>query len=141
MSGRGFLNLIGGSTSLSLSGGLLVLRVSTGLLLAINHGWGKAVRFMSGEEIKFYNFAGSGAQASLGMAAFAELVCSLLIVLGLFHRLATLPLIMTFIVAAFGAKSGEPLLEREPALMFLVVFITLFLTGPGKYSIDAARKW
>jgi putative oxidoreductase len=129
-----------GSAPLHLALGLFVLRVSTGLLMALNHGWGKVEKFMSGEATKFYNFGGVGPQASLGLAAFAEFVCALLVVLGLFHRLACLPLIVTFVVAVFGAHAGDPVADRESALMYLVVFVALLLTGPGRYSVDAARE-
>ena len=117
-----------------------MLRVSAGLLMIINHGWGKLERFMSGTAIQFYDFLGIGPQASLGLAIFSELVCAGLVVLGLFHRLATVPLIITFTVAAFGAHAGDPLKDREPSLLFLAIFTTLLFTGPGQYAVDAQMK-
>lgn len=134
------MNKLWSSAPLHLDAGLFLLRVTTGILMAINHGWGKLERYMSGEAIKFYDFGGIGPQASLGLAAFSEFVCALLIVIGLFHRLALIPLIITFVVAAFGAHGGDPLGDREPALMYLFIFTTLLLTGPGKYSIDAVWR-
>lgn len=121
---------------LQLDLGLLLLRLVSGLLMAFGHGLGKVERFLSGEEIKFYNFGGIGPQASLGLAAFAEFACALLLVLGLFHRAALIPLMITMAVAAFGAHSDDLFGKGEAALMFLFVFIALFLTGPGRYSLD-----
>lgn len=134
------MNKIWNAAPVDLSWGLLILRVTAGLLIVVNHGWGKLERFMSGNAIQFYDFAGIGPQASLGLAAFSEFVCALLVVIGLFHRVATIPLVITFIVAAFAAHAGDPLEDREPALLFLFVFLGLFLTGPGKYSLDAALR-
>jgi putative oxidoreductase len=116
--------------------GLLLLRLVSGLLMAFGHGLGKVEKFLSGEEITFYNFGGIGPQASLGLAAFAEFVCALLVVLGLFHRAALIPLIITMAVAAFGAHADDLFGKGEAALMFLAVFIALFLTGPGRFSLD-----
>jgi putative oxidoreductase len=42
------------------------------------------------------------------------------------------------LVAAFVAHAGDPFGKKEMALLYLLVYITLFITGPGKYSIDNA---
>ena len=39
-------------------------------------------------------------------------------------------------VAIFVVHLGEPFSRIEKALLFLVVFLVLMVTGPGKYSID-----
>ncbi|HZF99531.1 MAG TPA: DoxX family protein [Chitinophagales bacterium] len=130
------LNRLFSANPLSLDWGLLLLRVIPGLLMAFGHGYGKVGKFLSGEQIKFYNFGGVGPQASLGLAAFAEFVCALLVVLGLFHRAALLPLIVTMLVAVFGAHGDDPFGKGENALVYLAVFAALFLTGPGRFSVD-----
>jgi putative oxidoreductase len=69
---------------------------------------------------------------------FAEVVCALMLVLGLFTRFAALALAITMAVAFFkihemklsGPGSGEL------ALMYLMAYATLFFTGAGKLSID-----
>jgi putative oxidoreductase len=128
------MNRIFSTKPLHLDLGLLLLRAVPGFFMAVNHGYGKVEKFLSGEEIKFYNFGGMGAQASLGLAAFAEFVCAILIIIGLFHRWALIPLIITFLVAAFGAHGDDPFKERESALTFLFVFIGLL-----KYYILPSR--
>lgn len=114
---------------------MLVLRIFFGALLIYKHGYSKIVKF---EELhtKFYNFLGIGSSLSLILAIFAEVICSALIILGLCTRLAAIPLIITMLVIIFGASAGKPLAESEMAILYLGIFITLALCGPGKISID-----
>lgn len=116
---------------------LLLLRLAFGLSMAYAHGWPKLNRLLSGGEVKFLDFMGMGPEISLGLAVFAELVCALLLALGLFTRWAALPLIITMLVAIFVAHSGDPFSEIEMALLYLTAFVSLSLAGPGWYSIDA----
>ena len=114
---------------------LLIFRVSTGLLMLTRHGWGKLSGY--GERMDtFSDPLGVGPPASLGLAVFAEFFCSLLIVLGLGTRLATIPLIITMLVAAFIIHGDDPFAKKEMALLYLVSFLLLFFSGPGKYSVD-----
>lgn len=116
--------------------GALVLRVTFGLLLLIDHGLGKITDF-GNLEYKFYNFLNIGHRWSLVLCIFAEVVCAGLLAMGLFTRLAALVLVINFSVASFLAMKGQPLEHRELPLVFLAAFVTLLLTGPGKYSVDS----
>jgi putative oxidoreductase len=49
-------------------------------------------------------------------------------------------MIFTLCIAFFIIHSGDPLSAKEPALMYLTIFCLLYITGPGKYSIDAILK-
>ena len=115
---------------------LLLLRITFGGLMFLNHGLGKFNRLTGGEEIKFMDFMGLGPEISLGLVVLAEAVCAILIVLGLFTRLATIPLIITMLVAIFMVHWNDPFGDKEMALLYLIPFITLFFSGAGKYSID-----
>lgn len=126
------------SVSLSVIGaGLFVLRVWLGSSMLLNHGLGKLQKFESlrGD---FPDPLGVGHVASLAMAIFAEFLCSLLLVLGLFTRFAALVLSVTMGVAFFmvhrtalsGAQSGEL------AFIYLAGFLALLVAGPGRFSID-----
>jgi putative oxidoreductase len=117
--------------------GAFVLRVTFGLLLLIDHGLGKITHF-SEYEFTFYNFLNIGHRWSLVLCIFAEVVCAGLLALGLFTRFAALVLVINFSVASFLALKGQPLEHREVAVVFLAAFVTLLLTGPGKYSVDGA---
>jgi putative oxidoreductase len=114
---------------------MLFLRVVFGLLIIIKHGYTKMMNF-STLQTQFYNFLGLGTKTSLVLAIFAEVLCALFIVLGLFTRLATIPLIIVMLVAVFGANAGKPLTESELALLYLGAFVTLLFCGPGRISID-----
>ena len=72
---------------------------------------------------------------SLILAIFAEFCCSLFLIAGLLVRLMLLPMIVTMAVAFFDIH-GAMLPEGELALVYLVVFIFLYIVGPGKYSLD-----
>ena len=114
---------------------MLLLRIVFGLLIIIKHGYFKLENFSTIQN-NFYNFLGLGMKTSLVLSIFAEVLCALFIVLGLFTRFAAIPLVITMIVAIFGANTDKPLLESELALLYLGAFTTLLFCGPGKISID-----
>jgi len=117
--------------------GILVLRVSFGLTMLLAHGLPKLQKLTSGEsEVKFYDFMGLGAEVSLTLAVFAELICSGLLTIGWFTRLSLIPLIFTMAIAFFSVHGSDPFKQKEMAFLYLIAFIALFLTGAGKFSVD-----
>ena len=116
---------------------LLLLRLFAGLSMAFSHGLPKLNKLMGGGEIRFYDFMGLGEGISLGLAVFAEFLAALLLAAGLFTRLASIPLIITMATAAFAVHGADPFARKEMSLFYLVVFLVIFLQGPGKYSVDA----
>lgn len=113
---------------------IFILRVFTCLFM-LTHGFPKIMKVLNGD-MSFGDPIGLGAGVSLLLSAFAEGICSLFVLLGWKSRLATLPLIINMAVAAFFAHAGDPFARKETALMYLVIFVVLFITGPGKYSLD-----
>lgn len=113
---------------------IFMLRVFMSLFM-LTHGFPKIMKVLNGD-MSFSDPIGLGAGVSLFLSAFAEGICSLFVLLGWKSRLATLPLIINMAVAVFFAHAGDPFARKETALMYLVVFIVLFITGPGKYSLD-----
>src|SRR5690606_14532369 len=75
----------------------LALRLGFGFLMIPKHGLVKLLEFNTRKE-EFVDFLGLGGAASLSLAIFAELFCSILLILGLFTRLATIPLLITMLV-------------------------------------------
>ena len=113
---------------------LLLRLVVAGLL--VKHGYDKMVHF---EEYsgKFMDFMGLGQKVSLSLVIFAEFFCSLLVIMGLFTRLACIPIIFMLCVALFKAHGGEVMGDGQPATLFLIGFVVLLLCGAGKVSVDS----
>jgi putative oxidoreductase len=115
--------------------GIFFLRIFGGFLMVYGHGWPKLMRLLSGDPIRFADPLGLGPTLSFVLVIFAEFLCASLVILGLFTRLSTIPLVFSLSVAAFIHHSGDPFRNKELALLFLLIFFTLFLTGPGSYSL------
>ncbi len=115
---------------------LLLLRITFGGLMLINHGMGKFSKLMAGGEIKFASVMGMGPEMSLSLAVFAEVVCAGMVVFGLLTRMAVIPLIITMLVAAFVIHGDDPFKKMEMALLYLIPYIVIFWQGAGKFSID-----
>lgn len=121
-------------TTGAFNAGMLILRLGIGGLM-MKHGYDKLIHF-SQYKGQFINFLGMGQGLSLSLVIFAEFFCALFIVIGLFTRLATIPLIITMCVALFKAHNSDILGEGEMATLFLAGYLTLLFTGPGKISVD-----
>jgi putative oxidoreductase len=115
--------------------GLLVLRVGFGGIMAIAHGYGKLPLLLEGGG-SFPDPLGIGSLASIALATAAELGGSILLVLGFMGRLAAIPLVVTMSVAFFLHHASDPFGGKEKALLYLVAFVVLLITGPGRYSVD-----
>ena len=63
-------------------------------------------------------------------------MCSIFLILGLWTRLALMPLIITMLVAVFIVHGADPFAKKELGLMYLIGYISIFIAGAGKYSID-----
>ena len=118
--------------------GLLLLRVFSGYLILVNHGFGKITAGPSRWEKL------GGAMESFGidffptfwgfMASFSESFCGLFLVLGIFTIPASFLLSVTMFVASCGhVIDGE---NAEKAFVFGAMFLAVMIMGPGKYSLD-----
>ena len=113
---------------------MFILRLGVGGLM-IPHGYSKLENF-SDMAAKFTDPLGIGTTLSLALLIFAEFFCSVLIVLGLLTRLASIPLIIAMSVALFHAHKGLVFTEGQTAALFLMGYLVLLLVGPGKFSAD-----
>ena len=82
------------------------------------------------------NFMGIGTGISLGLVVFAEFFCGILLVLGLFTRLATIPLIIMMCVIIIKVFNGDVFGHAELPAIYLTGYIVLLLVGPGRISVD-----
>ncbi|HQV53244.1 MAG: DoxX family protein [Flavobacteriales bacterium] len=118
--------------------GMLFLRLSTGGTIFWLHGWPKLMAFSQVAE----NFAdpfGLGSTVSLILILLAEVLCGALVVLGLWTRIATIPLIIAMAVIVFMVKADAPFKESELAFVYLASFVALLFAGSGRYSVDRIR--
>ena len=102
-------------------------------------GWDKVIHFQEKQSYWPDPFH-IGGTASLSLTIFAELVCPAFIIVGFLTRVALIPAMVNMVMAILIGHVGQPFLAREHAFSFLVPFIVLFLTGPGRYSVDQALK-
>ncbi len=115
--------------------GVFLLRVSVSLLM-LSHGIPKALEYETLVQ-SFPDPLNVGTEMSAKLILFAELGGSVLLLVGLFGRFASLTLFIAMIVAAMVHHHGDPFSMRELPLLYAAVYACLTLTGPGSLSIDA----
>ena len=116
---------------------LALLRIVTALLF-IEHGTAKLFHFP---------VAQPGVPDPLPMlllaAAIIEVVGGVLLVIGLFTRLAAFVMAGEIAIGYFlfhFPQSFWPIVNQgEPAILFCFIFLYLTAAGPGAWSIDGAR--
>lgn len=118
--------------------GLLFLRATFGLLLA-GHGLGKVQKLFAGDT-SFADPIGIGPLPSLVLAALAEFVCALAVVLGLKTRWSAIPPAITMLVAAFIVHASDDWGTKEFPVLYACGFLTLVFTGGGRYALDEKLK-
>lgn len=121
-------------TTGAFNAGLLILRLGMGGLM-MKHGYQKLVNFAEYKG-KFMNFLGMGQSLSLSLTIFAEFFCALFVLIGLFTRLATIPVIIVMCVALFKAHNTDFLGEGEMATLYLAGYLAILFVGPGRISVD-----
>ena len=118
--------------------GVFLLRVSVSLLM-LSHGIPKALEYETLLQ-SFPDPLNVGIEMSAMLILFAEVGCSILLLLGLFGRLASVTLFIAMMVAAFVHHFGDPWAMKELPMLYAAVYACLTFTGPGSTSIDAWFK-
>jgi putative oxidoreductase len=133
-----------GNHSTPINFGLLIFRIGVSIMM-LTHGYPKLLKiidanFQPGDPL------GVGAEASMIMAGFsefalvlagfAEFICSIFLIFGLATRCALVPLIITMSVALTFVHIDDPFKSQEKAFFYLLAYLFMLITGPGKYSID-----
>jgi len=114
--------------------GLAFLRIASSAML-LTHGIPKFQKMLSGN-FEFADPIGIGASPSLFLTVIGEFICPILIIIGFKTRWAAVPAALVMLVAGLVHHSADPFGTKEKALLFFVVFVSIMLLGPGKYSID-----
>lgn len=120
----------------AIDAGLLFLRMAGAFLLFHVHGLPKILNYTE-ELTRIEDPFGFGPQLSLLAAIFAEVVCPLFIAAGLLTRLATLPVLAVLFIAMFVVHTHWSIAEGQFGWLLLIIFLTIALCGPGKWSFDA----
>ncbi len=138
------LNLLTGN-AINADLGLLLVRLIIGLLMAC-YGYQKLINFQEMAASDFWakdvSFLGMHGAFPLALTVFAEFFCSLLLIVGLFTRLSLIPLMICmayiFLVIFPGSmvSNGENGVEFNNTFVYFTIYLALFFTGPGKYSLD-----
>ncbi len=105
-------------------------------MLLTSHGYGKFQKILAGNFEGFLDPLGIGSAASLCLATFAECVCAILVIVGLFTRFAALPVVITMAVALFGVHNAEFVSSGELATVYMLMFVAITLAGGGRFSVD-----
>lgn len=124
--------------------GKLIFRVSISVLMLF-HGIAKLEK---GVDKIASNLAKSGLPEFLAYGVYiGEIVLPILIIIGLFTRLASLGVGITMVFAIYLVhadriflltKNGAPIIELP--LLYLILSIVLFFIGARKYSLDEKGK-
>ena len=112
---------------------ILCIRLFFGVLFFM-HGLDKMTNFDQ-LSLTFPNIFGFGSYMSLMLSIFAEFCCSLFLIAGLLVRVMLVPMIIAMAVAFFDVHDGL-FPQGELALIYLVMFVILYITGPGRFSVD-----
>jgi len=119
--------------------GLLIIRLGAGGAMAVLHGFGKLTAGTEkwcglGSALEPFGVPESMYVPMGFMAMFAEFFGAILVAAGLFTRLGAFLLVGTMAVANYKHGFGDDF--NELALVYLVVFTGLLITGPGNLSLD-----
>lgn len=113
---------------------LLAARIIIGLIF-MSHGIQKWSNFAE-ISATFPDPMGVGSPISLGLVIFGELACSLAFIFGILYRLSMIPMIFTMVIAFFVIHEADPFAVKELSFLYLVVFVLLYVAGPGRFSVD-----
>jgi len=123
--------------------GLLLLRVGTGFILFMRHGWEKVSR-LTLINPTFPDPLHLGHSVSWSIALLSDGILSLLLILGLGTRwIALFSFVEIFVawslVHHFSFLGKSPAADHgELIALYLSAFLALMVTGSGRYSLDAA---
>jgi putative oxidoreductase len=112
---------------------ILLIRLFFGVLFFM-HGLDKMSNF---NELSYTypSVFGLGSYMTLMLAIICEFACSMFLIVGLLTRIFLIPMIISMAVAFFDIHDGM-MPEGELALIYLIVFLGVFIVGPGRFSVD-----
>jgi putative oxidoreductase len=114
---------------------LLFFRVSVSFELLIAHGLKKiGVGVAIAETVP--NPLGLPEFFNQAFAIVANIIMPLFVAMGLFTKIATLPILAITLTGYFIVHYNDPIAVKDIPLMYSICFLFITLVGPGKYSLD-----
>jgi putative oxidoreductase len=114
---------------------LLLFRVAVAAELLVAHGLKKIGVGVNIAEI-VPNPLGLPEALNQAFAVGANIGMPLFIILGLFTRIAALPILAITLTGYFVVHFNDPILVKDIPFMYSVSFLFIAITGAGKYSLD-----
>src|SRR5574343_134352 len=114
--------------------GLLLLRLGGAYLLLMVHGLPKLQHY-AGELAQIDDPLHLGRQLTLWLALLAEVLCPLAIALGVYPRLACVPVLVLLLVSMLAVHPDWTLAEGQFGWLLLVIFASIGVAGGGRYQL------
>jgi len=124
------------SSELATDFALLVFRLLAGFALFRVHGLGKLLHFQH-EAANIPDPFSLGGQFNAAFAVFSDVVCALLVMLGLLARPAALGVLSTTLVGLLLVHLHDSWDLKDAPLTYATMFLLVLLAGPGRFSLDA----
>lgn len=117
--------------------GILFLRLVAGWRL-IAGTWAYAIHSKPMTEVEsfFQSLHLPAPMVSAYAAVYAEIICGVLFIIGLWVRPAAIIMILTFTVAILAAHLKDQIITSFQAWALLAMALCFLFTGAGKISID-----
>lgn len=119
--------------SISQNNGLAFIRILIGGFI-VYHGMEVFMPDKMAEYVKWDTFKSNSIMPYIGKAS--EFVAGVLLLLGLFTRVACLIIIGTFVYICFFVGTGKFWMDDQYPFLFAIFGLLFFFTGPVKWSID-----
>jgi putative oxidoreductase len=129
--------LFGGESGLSplANAGLALLRIFTGVALALGHGAGKippSDKFIESTANMGFPMASLFAWS----AGLSEFLGGIFLAVGLFTRISSFFVACTMLTALLGVHLRDPFATQEKAFLYLFIAVAFMLKGASDWSID-----
>lgn len=114
---------------------LFILRVLAAGYMFFGHGFSKVISIYIGLS-GFADPIGISPELSLILSAIAESICALFVIFGFLTRFSALVLMINMSVAIFFLYNNPASGNIELTFLYLLLFTSVFILGPGKHSVD-----
>lgn len=119
------------------SGGLAIIRIITGLLMAY-HGLELFDRAVMEGYLTWDVFKAMPAPAfMIYFGKSIELITGICFVIGLFTRVAAIFMMIDMLFICFVVGGGKFYYEDQHPFLFAIIALVFFFTGPVRWNIDA----